>query len=221
LKYVDPNGEILELTGSKDDREQSLNRIKKMVGGKEADNLHVVERDGHFFVEYSGSSNGMWKNEMGGIVADIIDNKEITTEYRVITGNNVTDKNGATYSFSEYGGAVTTPVSGNRIQIFVSYNAINLADGIGHKDENGNALKNTSETVDAHEFGHAWGIQKDNVYNRIMEVRKEYMEWTSSIGSSRGTKEDVIVKDNNRVSVMVENMARNRLKLANKQNHQP
>jgi phosphomannomutase len=98
---------------------------------------------------------------------------------------------------------------------------LNIANGFKHKDENGNLLKNTNETIVAHEFGHAWGIQKDKIYARIKEVRQEYMEWVSGIGSSRGTKEEVIADSNNSTSVLVENLARERLGLPRKLSHQP
>jgi hypothetical protein len=54
LRYVDPAGEKLELTGSEKDREIGFQRIKEMVGGKAAKLLSVREENGHYYVDYRG-----------------------------------------------------------------------------------------------------------------------------------------------------------------------
>ncbi len=222
LRFVDPTGEIIELTGDERDRQQAFNRLKELVGEKSASKLKIVERDGRYFVEYSGSSNSFAAGgDMASIVGDLIDSS-VTNEYRVIYGNSATDANGNSWSLSAQGGAVTIPISSSRTQIFVSYNAVNIANSFDFRDANGNRLKNTSSTIDAHELGHAWGIQRDNVYQQIVDARGSWFEWLSGgLGLSRGPRENVIVESNNRSAVMVENIMRDRLKFPRKVKHQP
>lgn len=72
LVYIDPTGEILELTGSEEERKQAFERIKDLVGSKAASSLCVKEENGHYFVETNNATALDASGRLGVVVNDII-----------------------------------------------------------------------------------------------------------------------------------------------------
>jgi RHS repeat-associated protein len=89
LRYVDPTGELLELTG---DIDAAFERIKALVGGA-ANLLYTYKKDGHTYVDYRGSHsdagqniNALVKADAGGInvyIAKVIGSDSKTIEFQV------------------------------------------------------------------------------------------------------------------------------------------
>jgi len=164
LKFIDPNGEDLELTGeTAQERADAFERVKNMVDPSARNLLYMQARRVHgrmhYFVRYRGDFASRGPLEAG--VAAIIDS-HTTTEYKIAT--TYTDKYGKTHSVADGGGGATLPAvfspTGN-VQIFVAPNAGEIGtqqmamrrtpisnDGQPYVQDNVN--------VDAHEFGHGY-----------------------------------------------------------------
>ncbi len=167
LKYVDPTGEKLELTGNEEERKKAFERIKEMVGERAAKLLYVREENGHYYVDYRGKPGDGDRlaatGEFGVFIANIIDHAK-TTEFRIATSFSTKDGN---FTVAAFGGAATVgaeeSLNGNT-QIFVHPDAGNVttmkfgATMLGRsKSSNGRQLDYYNDIVDAHEFGHAYG----------------------------------------------------------------
>ena len=203
----------LEITGNIVDRENAMKHIKGVVGGGAAGLLYSVSRDNRYFVDYKGKDHDSLAATglIGVVMADIIDNPSVVTEFRIIESSSVMAKDGDIRNLSLNGGAVTIPIAEDNIQIFICYDAVNFANSVGLKDADGNRLKFNNEIIDAHEFGHAWALQKDNMLREATKYRKEWGEWISSgFGRFKGTKVSVIYEQNNRTALIVENHVRDR-----------
>lgn len=173
LKYVDPSGETVELTGDTPElRAAALQRLRNILG-EERFKLVTVSADGR---TVSLSNDNVTKFQKIGNDADNKDfslgfaeilNSSQTVEFRV--ADKFTNVNGYTIDLNTttYPGALT--VSGadsstGNIQIFVhpqagavATKACEMRGGCADKitPKTGN-FSATNEIVDAHEFGHAW-----------------------------------------------------------------
>ncbi len=184
LKYVDPFGEDVVLTGSEEDQKAGLERLRKMLGEERFKLLDFNQQNikglGNVTVVNFGSEENQrkfaaiggdnaYEVEFSQGMADIIGSSE-HVEYRVAenfgykscllciceTGRDSTTN-------AKWGGAVTLnkdeSLTGN-VQIFVSREAATTATFALYNlrkthSSNGDALTFTDEQVDAHEFGHA------------------------------------------------------------------
>ncbi|HEX7957292.1 MAG TPA: RHS repeat-associated core domain-containing protein, partial [Pyrinomonadaceae bacterium] len=169
LKYVDPTGEVIWLTGTKEERAAALQRIRNIVGEKAAKNLVTSElctNNGTVtVVDYN-------RNDIGGLGAsggkigvrmeELMDSKNIV-EFKI--AKEFTTENGH-FTTARFGGAATVgreeSLTGNT-QIFVHPDAGNVtqmklgstAFGSMYSD-NGRALDFYNDIDDFHEFGHAY-----------------------------------------------------------------
>lgn len=178
LKYVDPTGEQIELTGSAADIQAAFERFKDIVGEKAAKLLYLRTENGHTYVDYHGS-RGDDKKEVDALVAadtsgsgvyfaKMINDKDPanTVEFRVAESFQTKD---GSFTTAYFGGAATIGKEESlrgHAQIFVNPKAGDLAQNWGmsmlgiSSSSNGKQLDFWNDVVDAHEFGHAYA----NVY---------------------------------------------------------
>jgi hypothetical protein len=184
LKYTDPLGEDIVLTGTEAEQREALERIRKLLGEERFKlvdfNQRNIEGLGNVTVIDFGSEenrrkfeavggNNAYEKEFSEGMADIIGSKD-HVEYRIaetFKANNcllcvcVTE----TRSTAKFGGAATLnrdeSLTGN-VQIFVSRNAtyqaffnLEAQRKFVKISSDGDSLLFTPEQVDAHEFGHA------------------------------------------------------------------
>lgn len=160
-------GEILELTGTQEERDRAFKRLQDLAGKDAELGLHTS--GGRTFVIYNNEDKlRKSAGDVGQVLADIIGSKT-TVEFQVTTKSIVTTADGTTENLNLRGGGVTSVFSG-RIQIFVSATAgadfSFHAARKGFKAEDGTTLTGANSVSDAHEFGHAWGAIKDNFRER-------------------------------------------------------
>ncbi|MFL6257379.1 MAG: discoidin domain-containing protein, partial [Pyrinomonadaceae bacterium] len=170
LRYVDPSGEKLELTGTAEDIRIGFERLQKLVGAEAAGYLTLAQerdRDGnlHTFVDYVGGDKMGATGEIASAIAAIIDHPD-TLEFKVTSFYPVGNLPRVNID-SENGGGVTIPRTLSRtgnVQIFVSPSA-GLAGTAAARNPNFNpnaidikpdAYISTNDTIDAHEFGHGF-----------------------------------------------------------------
>ncbi len=109
LKYVDPTGELLELTGTEQERNAGFERLKALLGAQAAKLLYVREKNGRYYVDYTGkdrdalASNRLGAGKLGVFVANIIDSDR-TVEFRVAT---TYDSKDGRFTVAAAGGGVT------------------------------------------------------------------------------------------------------------------
>jgi RHS repeat-associated protein len=206
LVFRDPSGEILELTGTRAERDEAFNRILELCG--EGCGLHLREKDGRTFVEYFDHGGGPSERValIGQVLEDIIDSSTVV-ELQVTNKSTVTWADGDSENLSNRG-ALTRPISTEKIQIFISTSMSmeKLADTAhfaGVRGEDGSKISFTKSVQLAHELGHAWGAIKDRYVQRYNQA------W---FGSS-------VINENKNRSVQVENWQRNRLGLTRRANH--
>jgi hypothetical protein len=169
LKYVDPTGEFLELTGSEEDRKKAFLRLQQMVGAEAGKTLYVVEAQDskgntHYYVESTAKDLGAaGAGQLGSFISQIIDSNN-GVEFRI--ANQFDTRNGH-FTTAAFGGAATVgreeSLTGNT-QIFVQEDAGDYVTwnygitGMGRNaSSNGRQLDFYDDIVDAHEFGHAYG----------------------------------------------------------------
>jgi len=174
LKYVDPTGERIELTG---DIQAAFARIKALVGAKAAKLLYLRTENGHTYVDYHGSRGDDWKNiddllkaEPGGInvfLVNAINRKDKTIEFQV--ADSFTDKFGKTLSTAggACGGACTVGAEESKTgntQIFLNKYAGAISEAVFNSPRfhfkfsrpEGTRVWSEDDVVLAHEFGHAY-----------------------------------------------------------------
>jgi len=180
LKYVDPTGELVELTGSEEDKKKAFERIKDMVGNEGAKYLGMVEQctsSGHCgtYVSYKGgdmslSSAFAATGGLNGYFARMIDSDK-TSEYTIATSFDTKFQKGVLTSSLNCGGGCTVgaeeSLTGNT-QIFMHPNSGNVADDNFNRlinwkkvDPPGHHLDFYDDISDAHEFGHAYANMID------------------------------------------------------------
>lgn len=178
LKYIDPNGEKIEIFGNEEERKKALQRIKDTVGADAGKLLYVKEENGHYYVDYDHSkAGGLAKfSELAAHFETMIDSEK-TVEFHIATTFQFKynewwglSKGVRTRSVTVYGGAATLSpeesLSGNT-EIYVHPNAGAVTQEIfGNtflsttRSNNGKPLDFYNDIVDAHEFGHAYGMIK-------------------------------------------------------------
>jgi RHS repeat-associated protein len=169
LKYIDPTGETVWLTGSEQEQKAALERIKNMLGSGLFKYVKTEVMDTHVgrvtVVSYDAHSNGDALARLGGdfgvYMAQILESSRVT-EFRIATG--FSDKSGR-HSTREFGGAATVATeesfTGNT-QIFVHPDAAAITQEamsslLGRsKSSDGKPLDFFNDIDDAHEFGHAF-----------------------------------------------------------------
>lgn len=174
MKYVDPTGQFIELTGTEEEWQKAWERIKILVGKEGAKYLSTVEMctNGHCgtYVSYKGGDESQRSafastSKLNGYLADIIDSNK-TVEFRI--ANSFTKGDGTTVFTSSLvvGGAATVgseESSTGNTQIFVNANASAIAEQVfsqprmaNRSNPRGERLWFEEDVVDAHEFGHAY-----------------------------------------------------------------
>ena len=167
LKHIDPDGERIEIFGTEAERKQAFDRIKAVVGARGATMLEVRQEGDHFFVEVK-------KNDYPGLfdlgflesrVAAFIASRDVL-EFHVAT---TFESKAGRKSVSSFGGGVTLGADESltgHTQIFVHPDAGDKANDVffntmigqtrSSEGSRGRGLFFYNDTVDAHEFGHAW-----------------------------------------------------------------
>lgn len=164
LRYLDPKGAILELTG--DDREEALTLLKGSVGGQGGSLLYTRTEGDRTFVEYRGKeSDRLAASGINGVMlANLIDSPK-TTEFRLVDGNFVLHTKYQTVALALKGGAATVgaeeSLNGN-IQVFVArtsagyMNSLSMSLlGRGMSTDPTHPLYFSLPLIAAHELGHA------------------------------------------------------------------
>ena len=174
LKYVDPTGEELWLTGTGEERKQALERIEQLVGkdaSKYLTTREICTEQGMVTV-VGYSSNAFAKSEPGITtrLANIIDSNDVV-EFRIAKEFNTKDGH---FTAAYFGGAATVgreeSLTGNT-QIFVHPDSATIAQDVlgvptvlaGSRSNDGKPLDFYNDIVDAHEFGHAYA----NIFDRV------------------------------------------------------
>jgi RHS repeat-associated protein len=178
LRFVDPSGELVELTGSAKDQEEALKRLKEMLGTSA---LGTRTEKGHTYVTYTGKGDAA---KILGEFGEMLSGSK-TVEFRI--AEKFDYKGGMGQLTSAKGGGVTVgaeeSLTGNT-QIFVHPKAGAFADqwgrtamGIMSSTEKGR-LRFTNDIVDAHEFGHAWGQFKFGLPIRFSQATNPHaVQW--------------------------------------------
>lgn len=178
LKYVDPTGELIELTGTEAEREDALKRLKILVGKEAAKHLSIREENGHYYVkadvnlcDVSGPGDS---GTLNYYMSELIDRKDHTVEFKI--ADSFTTKFGSyTTAGKDCGGACTVgseeSTTGNT-QIFVNRHASAFAELAMKTPVNAGKYVGGNpwfeeDIVDAHEFGHAYAnaIEGKPLYN--------------------------------------------------------
>jgi hypothetical protein len=196
---MDPTGELLELTGSEQDRKIAFERIKELVGEEAAKYLSVktcYDADGtvHYYVDYDHSWVALAAKggELGVRISEIIDSPK-TLEFRVATEYDTINGHKNVY-FS--GGAATVGAEESttlHTQIFVAPNAGDIAQerftytvlGMARSND-GKPLDFYNDIVDAHEFGHGYANLIDGVPVNSEPSNKRARDFENIIRERRG-----------------------------------
>jgi len=169
LRYNDPTGAVLELTG--ENREKAFGVLEQVAGSEGRKLLGTRSEGGRTFVQYSGKGRDSLAatSQVGVYLADIIDSEK-TTEFSFAT--TFTTKHG-TQTTAFYGGAATVgmeeSLNGNT-QVFLNPDAANIMYGISHSllgraKSSGGPLPYTDALIAGHELGHAWAnLRGDPLY---------------------------------------------------------
>ena len=206
LSYIDPTGELLELTGTQAEKDRSLQRLRELLG-KDADiGTHIV--NGKTYVTAKGSLRAA-AGDVGQVVQDIINSRRTTVEFQVTNKDSVTDANGDTLDLkNEF--AKTQIIDNTKIQIFIKDNQAGNVTvklrSLWDTDGSLTPLKFTELTILAHELGHAWGGIVDNYYQKVTSTDDKRI-WAAEADQNRQR------------SVQVENWQRMRLGLSLRSSH--
>ena len=169
LRYNDPTGAVLELTG--ENREKAFGVLQQVAGSEGGKLLGTRSEGGRTFVQYSGKGRDSLAatGQVGVYLADIIDSEK-TTEFSFAT--TFTSKHG-TQTTAFYGGAATVgmeeSLNGNT-QVFLNPDAASMMYGISHSllgraKSSGGPLPYTDALIAGHELGHAWAnLRGDPLY---------------------------------------------------------
>jgi RHS repeat-associated protein len=172
LKYVDPTGELLELTG---DIEEAFAQVKLLVGEKGAKLLFLRTENGHTYVDYKGS-RGEKRQEVDALIAaqpegvnaflaKIINTKDRVIEVQVADSFSTKYLKNINTAGGLCGGACTVgaeeSLTGNT-QIFLNKNSGSISEVEFNKPPNavkfypGGHIWSEDDVVFAHELGHAY-----------------------------------------------------------------
>jgi len=197
LKYIDPTGEDLWLTGSDEERKQELERIKQLVGKDAARYLTTAElctKDGMVTI-VGYSSNAFTKYEPGVTtrLADIIDSNDVL-EYHIAT--TYEDKSG-THTTRHFGGAVAVGKEeslNGHTQVFVHPQGSAIAQNIlgvptvlaGSRSNDGKPLDFYDDITDFHEIGHGYANMIDKVDINSDQSSRRALDFENIIRQRRG-----------------------------------
>ncbi len=175
LRHVDPTGEVIFLTGTAEEQQQELERIKKLLGPERFKYVKV----GTFCdqtlgnvttLSYDSNASNMGMERIGNTeldkelsvrMADILESDEVV-EYKIATS--YVSKDGVPHSVAEWGGAVTVGKGDSQtghVQIFVHPNGDSIAEDRLNTIAGADKWAGAShfdfypDIVDSHEFGHA------------------------------------------------------------------
>lgn len=181
LKYTDPTGEIIELTGTEEEQKAALARIRATLGDERfalvkqstVNGNTQLTIDSSNIEKFAGIGDDKDNEDFSRGMAGILANSQ-TVEFRIAEKFEYKDKNGTTQvgytgngcviSACGNGGITLRPsenASGNgNWQIFVNPNAGDKATaaaaGVWSIAGGKGSLVSTNDMVDAHEFGHVW-----------------------------------------------------------------
>jgi RHS repeat-associated protein len=197
LRYIDPTGEELWLTGTEEERRQELERIKQLVGKGAAKYLTTREVCTNVgtvtVVEYSSNAFAAYQPDVTTRLANIIDSKNVL-EYHIAT--TFQDKNG-THTTEFFGGAATVGKEeslNGHTQIFVNPKGADMAQNVlgvpsvlaGSRSNDGKPLDFYDDIVDYHEFGHAYANMVDNAAIDSDQSNQRSLEFENVIRQRRG-----------------------------------
>jgi RHS repeat-associated protein len=173
LKYVDPTGEKLVLTGAdKAAADAALKRLQIMLGEEASGHLHVVvaqdrkTRDFLYIVTADVKDLGaVGGGKLGTFMSQIMDPNTKTVEFRI--ADSFTTKKGTFQTGGGHcGGACTVgseESTNGHTQIFVNANASAISEEIFNRMDVsarfspfGVHVWSEEDVVDAHEYGHAY-----------------------------------------------------------------
>jgi RHS repeat-associated protein len=200
LKYIDPTGELVVLTNETEEgKRAALQRLKMMVGTTELD----FDENGVLF--YTGKGDVITAlGEFGKMMND----KITIIEYKIAEEYTFLDEDGNEIkeTTEEKNGGATVgweqSLNGN-LQIFVHPDSARLATNMGFdplfyriRSSNGGPLIFNNATVDAHEFGHAWGQYEHGKKIRKSDETNPYaVEWENR---QRSSSKDSRINSNRR-----------------------
>ena len=201
LRYIDPTGEQLWLTGSEEEQKAALERIKQLVGEKGAKLLTTRFMDTHvgrvMVVEYTGKDRDALAatSEIGVEIADIIDSNRVV-EYRIASSFSYKGRSNVQTGGAICGGACTVgaeeSLTGNT-QIFVNSKSADFAQELlgssvrgGLLSNNGRPLDFYDDIVDAHEFGHAYANIIDGVSVNSEQSDRRARQFENVVRQRRG-----------------------------------
>jgi RHS repeat-associated protein len=175
LKFTDPTGEKIQLTGSDIEQRKKLERITRMLGPERSKYLDInrvcnpvcvttvsVVTEADFLGIFRVADTEL-AARFSAHMAVLLATPEIV-EYELTDSDTYQDKDG-THTFKDQGGAITLSKNlslTGHIQILVNTNANQLAFDVmnslqGAGRWTGRQFDFEDDIVDAHEFGHAWG----------------------------------------------------------------
>jgi RHS repeat-associated protein len=197
LKYTDPTGEVIYLTGDTvAERNEALQRLKGVLG-EERYNLcksRMVKIDGKMVMEVTISDGNAKKmSEMGNDadskafsagMATMLNDKDDAFEFKVVANDAMIKTNTGDESIAKSGGGRTLSSSESptgRIQIFVARDAARIATedfakkSTGLSNDGKHLTYNNNNVVDAHEFGHTYGMfyKKDQQWKLFENTRRK------------------------------------------------
>lgn len=199
LKYIDPTGEIIELTGTPEEQQAALERIRAMLGEERFAFVKQSTVNGHIqltidaadIFKFAAIGNDSDNKEFSAGMANILANSKIA-EFRVAEKFEFKDANGVVrigYTgtgcfISDCGnGGVTLPPSQNasgsgNYQIFVhpdaGKQATKAAAGLYDLSGGKGSLVSSNDMVDAHEFGHVSEFWRPRVVDANPRTKQYY-----------------------------------------------
>jgi RHS repeat-associated protein len=189
LKYTDPSGEVIYLTGTPEEQQAALNRLRRVLGDERfaliksrqgpcepgSGNITILYIDDKDVKKMAAIGDDWENKELSKGAAAILNSRE-PVEFKVTTQYMDNKDN----FFKSPGSGVTVDKSGslrNRIQIFVRSDSAEVGNREAIDDNQKRNLqkcshgpcKFTNEMVDAHELGEAYefltGTDTNDEYN--------------------------------------------------------
>jgi RHS repeat-associated protein len=185
LKYVDPLGAAIELTGSEEERKKELEELRKAVGKKAGAYLYENKgTDGKYYVGiYTNGPDGKGPafdkiNSVAGEIAPIINDTKIVGMSVVANGTKITDDSGATTTIGSIKDGrtpgLTTQVGGKLMVYFLDPKTDpGKIPGTLMLGTNGKDGTIYSGEILAHELGHARAYMTGDPNNDKASLRVE------------------------------------------------
>jgi hypothetical protein len=194
LRYVDPSGQLIELTGAtQDERDEALNQLRNLVGREAGKHLGWRQEKGkdgktHYYVtsDVNLCDAGSDSPKIGYYISELIDRRDHTVELQM--ADSFTTKNGS-FNMDYWGGAATVGSEESltrNTQIFFSRGASGTAEAKFNSalhrwkfnPNNGQRVWAEDDVVLAHEFGHAYAnaIEGKAIHNS-RDTYDRAVEW--------------------------------------------